>query len=260
MNVPSDLFSQIIGYDEIKYWLRRSLESEKPVHILIVGPPGLAKSMFAEDLYRLRDHGWRTLFVDGANTTDAGLRDELRIERPDLLIVDNVDKLQSGCYDLLLEVMEHGRLTIHKKTMDYRRVWRQDSCSLALPLRVYGFGNTTKGIPKTFLDRCITFQLEEYDPDECFKIAVEILKREGVDPQLAEYIAKNLANHLGLKDVRHIRNVARLCRSREDVDRFIGLQLKARRQKVLHDYVSHTEEAGKPAGKPSDKGLLRWSG
>jgi len=37
--IPNDLFDFIIGHDELKNLLFRSIHAEKPVHVLLVGPP-----------------------------------------------------------------------------------------------------------------------------------------------------------------------------------------------------------------------------
>jgi holliday junction DNA helicase RuvB len=40
------MFDSIVGYDGIKRTFVRSLTSKQPVHILLVGPPGQAKTLF----------------------------------------------------------------------------------------------------------------------------------------------------------------------------------------------------------------------
>jgi hypothetical protein len=40
------IFDSIVGYDGIKRTFVRSLTSEEPVHVLLVGPPGQAKTLF----------------------------------------------------------------------------------------------------------------------------------------------------------------------------------------------------------------------
>jgi SpoVK/Ycf46/Vps4 family AAA+-type ATPase len=40
------MFDNIIGYEGIKCTFVRSLTSKEPVHILLVGPPGQAKTLF----------------------------------------------------------------------------------------------------------------------------------------------------------------------------------------------------------------------
>jgi stage III sporulation protein SpoIIIAA len=40
------IFDEIVGYNGIKRTFVRSLDSKEPVHILLVGPPGQAKTLF----------------------------------------------------------------------------------------------------------------------------------------------------------------------------------------------------------------------
>jgi Holliday junction DNA helicase RuvB len=40
------LFDGIIGYNDVKRLFNLSFSSEKPVHILLVGPPASAKTFF----------------------------------------------------------------------------------------------------------------------------------------------------------------------------------------------------------------------
>jgi len=43
--IPQDLFESIVGYDDVKEFIKMSLMSNEPVHCLFVGPPGTAKSI-----------------------------------------------------------------------------------------------------------------------------------------------------------------------------------------------------------------------
>jgi len=52
LNFPSDLFEDIIGHEEVKELLCASLLAEKPVHVLLAGPPALAKTLFLWDIER----------------------------------------------------------------------------------------------------------------------------------------------------------------------------------------------------------------
>ncbi|MGC2572661.1 MAG: hypothetical protein WA364_14205, partial [Candidatus Nitrosopolaris sp.] len=46
------VFDSIFGYDGIKRTFVRSLTSKEPVHILLVGPPGQAKTLFLKCLLK----------------------------------------------------------------------------------------------------------------------------------------------------------------------------------------------------------------
>ena len=47
------LFESIIGYEDIKKIFKMSLISDKPVHILLVGPPASAKTLFMLEFLKL---------------------------------------------------------------------------------------------------------------------------------------------------------------------------------------------------------------
>ena len=47
----ASLFNEIIGYEGIKRTFLRSLNSEEPVHILLVEPPGHAKTLFLKCIF-----------------------------------------------------------------------------------------------------------------------------------------------------------------------------------------------------------------
>src|SRR5690349_10298760 len=44
------IFEDVIGYDDIKRVFRMALESNEPIHILLIGPPASAKTLFLEAL------------------------------------------------------------------------------------------------------------------------------------------------------------------------------------------------------------------
>ena len=52
LTLPADIFDDIIGHDDVKDLLRATLLAEKPVHVLLAGPPALAKSLFLWDIER----------------------------------------------------------------------------------------------------------------------------------------------------------------------------------------------------------------
>ena len=52
-DIPDDLFDFILGHDQVKNLVWKSINAERPVHVLMVGPPASAKSMFLGELARL---------------------------------------------------------------------------------------------------------------------------------------------------------------------------------------------------------------
>jgi hypothetical protein len=63
------LFDDIIGYDHLKRLFRMALDSNSAIHVLLVGPPASAKTMFLTSLIQLKN----SYFADGANSTKAGM-------------------------------------------------------------------------------------------------------------------------------------------------------------------------------------------
>ncbi|GAH91419.1 unnamed protein product [marine sediment metagenome] len=53
LSLPEDIFDDIIGHPEVKDLLRACLLAEKVVHVLLAGPPALAKTLFLWDIERV---------------------------------------------------------------------------------------------------------------------------------------------------------------------------------------------------------------
>ena len=96
-------FDDIIGHEHIKRLFRMALRSEEPTHILLSGPPGSAKTIF---LMWLRQHPKDSYFVNGGNTTKAGIIDYLFENRPPYLLIDEIDKISPRVQMFLLNLME----------------------------------------------------------------------------------------------------------------------------------------------------------
>lgn len=73
LEVPEDIFEDIIGHGEVKEILRACLVAEKPVHVLLTGPPALAKTLFLWDIERVG--GEKAVWLVGSAISKAGLWD-----------------------------------------------------------------------------------------------------------------------------------------------------------------------------------------
>jgi holliday junction DNA helicase RuvB len=58
-----NFFEYIIGYNDVKKFLRMSINTEEPVHILLIGPPASAKTMFIRSIMMKLSNSY---FTDGA--------------------------------------------------------------------------------------------------------------------------------------------------------------------------------------------------
>src|SRR5437870_3949130 len=81
-------FDEIVGYDHIKRFFRMALESDSAIHILLVGPPASAKTMF---LTSLMHHLKNSYFADGSSSSKAGMIDYIFANSPRYLLIDEID-------------------------------------------------------------------------------------------------------------------------------------------------------------------------
>ena len=201
--IPKDIFSPIVGFDDIKNLFLISLNSKKPVHILLIGPPATAKSLFLLELARIAG----SYYAIGSRTSGAGLSRLLFETRPKILLIDEIDKMASNPNDLsvLLSLMETGKVVETKATrMGY----------LHLNTRVYAAGNTDQDLPTELKSRFLTLYLHEYTTKEFIEVTTNFLvQREDVSKEIAEYIAKRMVKMT--KDVRQARNIARICKTKD---------------------------------------------
>ena len=212
VEVPADLFEAVVGYDDLKDAFRTALDSaRKPVHILLVGPPASAKSLFLLQLERLPG-AFMTL---GGTTSKAGLAEVLLEAQPAYLLIDELDKMDRDDFSVLLSLCETGRVSVTK----YRR---RQAATLAAT-RVFAAANADERIPREVLSRFLRFRLRPYTRDEFVEVATRVTARdEGAPPELAAYIATRLAERLDRADLRDAIRLARMARSKEEVDRHLA--------------------------------------
>jgi len=207
-----DLFKPIVGYDDVKELIKRSLQSEKPVHVLLVGLPGTAKTLFLLEIEKLPG-AYRII---GSGATKVGLGEALLEAKPRYLIIDEIDKMKREDLSILLSLMEEGRIKIDKHGVHIDE---------ELKCWVFASANYLHKLPQELISRFLVLNFKEYSEDEFIKVAKNVLvMREGVDEELAEYIARKVVKFS--RDVRDAVKIARLSKTKEDVDRVIDVVLK----------------------------------
>ena len=101
----NELFDKIIGYDHIKRLFRMALNSDSAIHILLVGPPASAKTMFLISLMQQLKNSY---FTDGVSCTKAGMIDYMIENMPGALLIDELDKMSAKDQAFLLNLMQTG--------------------------------------------------------------------------------------------------------------------------------------------------------
>lgn len=207
----SDRFEEIIGHNDIKKILNSAIHSKKPVHILLVGPPASAKTMFLLHISRLFKE---SLFVVGSNTTKAGLLNSLFEAQPKFLLVDELEKMNYQDQISLLHLMETG-IIAETKVNKTRQI--------QLTSWVFASANTCEKITQPLLSRFVILQIQEYTFEEFNKIVVIRLKNDNIDQATALRIADEVWNEFKSKDVRDAVKIGRLASKAEEVKEIINI-------------------------------------
>jgi len=220
--IDVSVFSDIVGYDDVKELIVKALNSPRPVHILLYGPPASAKTMFLEAIANF--YGVPIL-VAGAST-GPGIRNFIADYVPRVLVIDELDKRRDPQdLSVLLTWMESQRLVI---TMVTRR--EVVECP-DMGCRVVAACNTLDTIPRELLSRFTILEFEEYKESEVRDICISILtRREGVDKNIAERIADAVIKELGSKDPRDCIKISRLAENEDEIKNIVAI-LKRRKPK-----------------------------
>jgi Holliday junction DNA helicase RuvB len=203
--LPETMFANIVGYEDIKKIFNYAFNSSLPVHILLVGPPGSAKTLFLMECMKLS----RSYFTLGSHSTKAGMLDYLFNNRPKNLIIDEIEYMAIKDQAALLSLMETGILseTKYEKTRkSIMRTWVFASC------------NDEKKLLTPLLSRFFVLYFKKYDYATFEKIANHILAIEcDMDFEVSTLIAHLVWNKLKSRDIRDCIKIGRICNNKEDV-------------------------------------------
>jgi holliday junction DNA helicase RuvB len=138
-----------------------SINAEEPVHILLIGPPASAKTMFIRSMMMKLDNSY---FTDGGNTTKAGMLDYVFENKPKYLLIDEIDKMSTKDQTFLLNLMETGIVseTKHAKTRtEVLKTW------------VIASSNNINNIISPLKSRFFIIELEPYNYEQFRQITKE---------------------------------------------------------------------------------------
>jgi Holliday junction DNA helicase RuvB len=206
--IPEDLFDDVVGYDDLKQLFLKALQGER-VHFLLLGPPSSAKTLFLLCLEKLP----KARYILGSRMSKAGLTDFLITQKPKIVLLDEVDKMDGEDYGVLLSLCETGRVT----EMLYGRV-RQ----AFLDTVVFGCTNTLKGIPPEVISRFEVLRFRPYNEIEFRDVVENVLVRRGLEKDTAAYIASKVWHDMGSRDPREAIRISKMAKTKEEADRIIS--------------------------------------
>lgn len=202
---PESLFENIVGYNDVKKLFSMSLSSDKPVHILLVGPPASAKTLFMLECMKLE----RSFFTLGSHSTKSGMIDYLFEKRPRYLIVDEIEHMPMKDQTALLSLMETGIVAETKF---------QKTRNTQLKIWVFATSNGTEKMLTPLLSRFMVLHFKQYSFGSFQEVCTHILSREGVLPEVSAAIAEAVWTKLKSKDIRDCIKIGRLAKTKEDVE------------------------------------------
>ena len=101
------LFDDIVGFEDVKTLFEMAIKAERPVHLLLCGPPSSGKSLFMSSLTKLE----RSYYAVGSSSTKSGIFDYLFEYRLRYFIIDELEKMNKKDQTSLLNLMESGILS-----------------------------------------------------------------------------------------------------------------------------------------------------
>ncbi len=196
---PEDLFALVVGHDNVKWVLRRALTATNPVHALLVGPPGTAKTLMLMDIKRLSG----AEFYVGSTTTKSGLVGMLLERQPTILVIDEIDKMAYQDMYPLLNLMEGGMVT---------RLMHGHQERVQLRTRVFAGANNIKNIEEklpALYSRFHKLEVPAYSPSQFVSVMKEVyVRNEGLGPEMALLIANEVSKYT--MDIREAIFTARM--------------------------------------------------
>ncbi|MGC2572239.1 MAG: ATP-binding protein [Candidatus Nitrosopolaris sp.] len=211
-------FDSISGYDDIKAIIRRALDSEDPQNLLLCGPPASSKTQFLMEIMNFVKSK-NCVYFDASNSTNRILQ-VLQEEKPDVVLLDELDKLPSKFGEQLLGWLESGRVKVDQKNcqMDFE-----------LKCKVFATANDVKRISKPLQSRFMKFFLSKYTEEQFLNVSEKVLTK--LSPSIARYVGKQIFDIGG--DVRNVIAVGKLVRQNDgpnEISEIISTVFKYRQE------------------------------
>jgi replication-associated recombination protein RarA len=189
-------FDNIHGYDDIKNIVRRTLDAEDNYNLLFIGPPASAKTLFLLGILDMRKHG---VYFDGSSTTNRIL-DVLEEERPKIICIDELEKMNSQFQNQLLNFMESGRVKVDQQRKQYDFEIKGS--------KVFGTCNEINRLSKPLQSRFRKLFLPRYTEEQFLDVSEKVLSK--TSRSIARYIGASVWKNGG--DIRDVISIGKLVR------------------------------------------------
>jgi replication-associated recombination protein RarA len=205
---PVDIFENIYGLDTAKRLLKRVIHANQPVSTILDSIPGLAKSEIIKSIEKA--YPKQSVLIDGTNLTAAGLTNEVYLKYKETrgkvriyLLIDEIEKAKKECNQVLLNIIEGGRLVKTTKTESY---------DINVNVSLVGTCNDMNKLKKdhpALVSRIMIIHIEVPTDEEFLMIAQKRLARENIPAEIASDIGQQVLSIFG-PDMRKVVQVAKL--------------------------------------------------
>jgi holliday junction DNA helicase RuvB len=195
-------FTNIEGLDDVKNIIRRALDCEDSYNLLLIGPPGSAKTLFLMEIERSRSDA---IYFDASNTTNRILQ-VLEEEQPEIICLDELDKLPKNFQGQLLNLMETGHVKVDQKN---------HSCDFILEgFKIFATANDITKLSKPVQSRFRRLYLPRYTKEQFLDVAVKVC------PKLNEDIATMIGEQVWTQhgDIRDVISVSKLVQKNDSLE------------------------------------------
>lgn len=203
------VFDKVIGYEDVKWLFKRAMTTDGITNILLVGPPGSAKTVFLMCIEELGD----AQFISGKPTSGPGVLDVMFEETPKYMLIDEMDDMEGEAQQVLSQYTETG-------IVDETKIGK--TRKMKTNTKTFGSANTTDSIINQIEDRFLDLHFDPYTKEEFIEVCNHILvNSEGKNEDVATAIAEGVWDIEGSGDVRKAIQVARITRG--DPEKVIGV-------------------------------------
>jgi ATP-dependent Lon protease len=181
---------------QVKEIVNRVLDCNDSFNVLFVGVPASSKTQFLMEIMKASKN---CVYFDASNTTNRILQ-VLEEERPEIVLLDELDKMPKQFTEKLLNFLESGRVKVDQK-----------NCQMDFELKgckVFGTTNNIKRLSPPLQSRFRRLFLPAYTQEQFLAVAVKVL------PKLKEETVHIIATQVWntSKDVRDVISVGKLIR------------------------------------------------
>ena len=200
----TEIFNDIVGYDDIKKLFLMSINSEEPIHIALAGPPASAKTIFMKCLMALPS----SYFVDGSNMSKPGLIDYIFNNNIKYLLIDEIDKISPKDQTVFLNLMETGIVSETK----FNKTRKMET-----KISIFATCNDLSKIIYPIRSRFLSLLLKGYSYEEFHKIVTQLLSKKNLNQKIIDEVVYAVWHNIKSKNIRDCIKIAQMAKSVDDI-------------------------------------------